>query len=61
LEVFELQEAADFGKGFGDVGPSVVADNLTGFNVLAVEPGHGPASEADDRGLLFVSEILDLG
>ena len=59
--MFELEDAAGFGKGLGDVGRSVIAHKLTALNALAIEPSHGPAREADSRGLLLVSENLDVG
>jgi len=60
-DVLELEDAASLGKGLGDVGRAVIAHHLTALDALAVEPGHGPAEEADCRGLLLVSENLHIG
>jgi len=60
-DVLELEDAADLGKGLGDVGRAVIAHHLTALDALAVEPAHSPAQEADCRGLLLVSENLHIG
>ena len=60
-DVLEAKGSAGFGNCFGDVGRAVVAHHLTALHVLADEPGHGPAQEADGRALLLVSVDLDVG
>ena len=39
----ELEDAAGFGKGLGDVGRSVVAHHLTTLDAMTVEPGQCPS------------------
>lgn len=41
--VLELEDAAGFGKGLGDVGRSVVAHHLTTLDAMTVEPGQCPS------------------
>jgi hypothetical protein len=60
-DVPEAKGAAGLGESFGDVGRAVVAHHLPALHALSVEPGHSPAQEADGRGLLLVSEALDVG
>ena len=60
-DVPELEDSAGFGKGLGDTGRSVVTHHLTTFDALSVEPGHGPAEDADRRGLLLVSQNVHIG
>jgi len=60
-DVLELEDAASLGKALGDVGRAVIAHHLTALDALAVEPGQGPAQEADRSGLLLISENLHIG
>ena len=41
--VLELEDAAGFGKGLGDVGRSVVAHHLSTLDAMTVEPGQCPS------------------
>ena len=42
-DVLQLEGAAGFGKGLGDVGRSVVAHHLTTLDAKTVEPGQCPS------------------
>jgi len=59
--MLEPVDAAGLGKRLGDVGRVVVAHHLTAIHVLAVEPGHCSAQEANRCGLLLVSVNLHIG
>ncbi len=60
-DVLDLEDAASLGKDPGDLGRPVDAHHLTAFDALAVEPGYGPASEADRCGFLLIRENLHIG
>ena len=59
-DVFELENAAGFGKGLGDVGRSVVAHHLTTLDAMAVEPGQCTTQEANRCGLRLIGQNLDV-
>jgi hypothetical protein len=57
----EAQGAAGLGERLGDIGGAVVAHHPLGIDSLAVEPGNGPAEQADDRWLLLIRQHLGIG
>ena len=56
--VLDLEDAAGFGKGLGDVGLSVVTHHLSARDTQAVELGQCTAQEADRCALLFIGKHL---
>ena len=59
-DVLELEDAAGFGKGLGDVGRSVVAHHLTTLDAMTVEPGKCPTQEADRCTQLLTRKASDV-
>ena len=57
----KLVEAADIGKGFGDIGKSVVTNHLTALYALKVEAGQCPSQEIARRALLHNRQHLSEG
>ena len=59
-DVLQLEGAAGFGKGLGDVGRSVVAHHLTTLDAMTVEPGKCPTQEADRCTQLLTRKASDV-
>ena len=59
-DVLELEDAAGFGNGLGDVGRSVFAHHLTTLAAVTVEPGQCPTQETDRCALLLIVQHLEV-
>ena len=59
-DVPEAKGAAGLGERLEDIGRAVVAHHPPAFYPLAVEPGDGPAEEADHHWFLLVRQYLDV-